>query len=115
MNFAFDAHFAAGFLVVLCAVFFAWVPLGLRVVLTALGIQLLLGLAIVLAFTASHAPLPGGTSIHAAGGVLAIAAYAAALRAAGSAGRGVPYMLSFAGLALVVATLWYGAVIATRH
>ena len=116
MSFALDAHFAIAFLTVLCALLLGWIPLGQRVVLTVLTIESALGIAAAAAHPAYHA-VTGGLRLHIAGGIAAIACYAAALRINERAKRpaAAAFALSFAGLIAVAATLWHGAMLAAPH
>lgn len=116
MGLALEAHFAAAFLALLCGVFIGWVPLGRGVVVIVLGVEIALGLAAVIVSASKGAPLAQGVWIHAAGGLLAAAAYGSAIALQREPKRAAAeYTLSFAGLVLVIATLWYGAFLTTHR
>ena len=112
-----EIHFVCAFLVLLIAVFIGWVQLGQRVVIAALGLQVLIGLILAAVAGASHAALPASLGIHVAGALLAMAAYIAARRYVerNPQARFAGWAMSLAGLILIVFTIWFGSRLALTH
>jgi hypothetical protein len=110
MTLLLDAHFAFAFFVFLCAILIGWVQLGRRVLVTVIGIQVALGIALAAWDGARHIPLPPRLGIHILGGLLAMGAYIAGRRIVDRSPNATfsGLLMSFIGFLLVCFTIWYG-------
>lgn len=117
MNIALEIHLGFAFFVFLLALFIGWVQMGRRVMVTVLGIQVFIGLAVAAVAGANHLPLPGSLWIHILGALLAMGAYIAGRRVFDRAPQNVPAALGFsaAGFVLVIFTIWYGSQVTLAH
>ncbi len=106
-----EIHLGFAFFVFVLGLFIGWVQLGRVVLLAVIGIQVLIGALVAAWAGVSHTPLPGTLWIHILGGLLAMGAYAVALRVVDRDERRyrlVGWCISLAGFALIVLTAWYG-------
>lgn len=117
MNIILEIHLGFAFFVFLLALFIGWVQLGRRVVVTVIGIQILLGIAVAAFAGMSHLPLPGMIWLHIVAALLALGAYIAGRRMLDRSPQTlVPALiLSFLGLVLIAFTIWYGSHLTLTH
>ena len=116
MIYVLDAHFAFAFFVFLCAITIGWVQLGRRVMVTVLGIQVAIGIAVAAWDGIAHVALPSRLWVHILGALLAMGAYIAGRcivdRSPNAMYAGL--LMSLIGFALVLFTIWYGWGLANR-
>lgn len=103
-----EIHLVVAYLVALLALFVGWVPLGRRVMVAIVGLQVGIGIVAAGIAGASHLSLPGTIALHIVLALLAMGAYIAARRIAERNGATAGLALSALGLILVVATIVVG-------
>lgn len=110
MRLALEIHLYFAFFVFLMGLFLGWVQLGRRVVVTVVGIQIAIGVAVAADAGAAHFPMPGSLWVHIVGALLALASYIVARRMLDrNADLRIPALaVSLLGLFFIVFTIWYG-------
>ncbi|MHB8364005.1 MAG: hypothetical protein ACYDEK_05445 [Vulcanimicrobiaceae bacterium] len=109
MEIVLEIHLVVAFLVVLFALALGWVPLGRRVMVAVIGLQVLIGAIVAGMLGASHHALPPAIWPHVAAALLAMFAYILARRIGErSTSHTAPALLGALGLALILVTVWLG-------
>jgi hypothetical protein len=104
MQMLLEAHLGVAYLVLLLALFLGWVPMGRRVMVGVIGLQVVLGIAVAAVFRP-----PAIVIGHIVLGLLAMGAYIAARRFGERRPAGAfPAIFSAAGIVLIVVTIMLG-------
>ena len=104
MNVLLEAHLGIAYLVLLLALFLGWVPMGRRVMVGAIGLQVAIGIVL-----AAMLRPPATVLGHIVLALLAMGAYIAAKRTSERAGaRSLPILLSGAGVVFILITILLG-------
>lgn len=101
-------HLVVAYVVALFALFIGWVPLGRRVMVAIIGIQVAIGIVAAGIAGASHLTLPHTIALHVILGLAAMGFYIAARRIGGGARNATALLLSALGFLAVVATIYVG-------
>ncbi len=106
MKMLLEIHLGVAYLVLLLALFLGWVPMGRRVMVAVIGLQVLIGAGV-----AAVIRPPAMVIGHIVLALLAMGAFIAARRfgeSSPSASRAMPMVLSAVGLILVIVTIVVG-------
>ena len=111
MSIILEIHLYVAFLIVLLAIFIGWVQLGRRTLVAVIGLQVLVGIALAAAAGMERVPLPAQLWIHIVGALLAMLAYIVGRRLTERhpSTPGIGWLVSAAGLILVLFTAWFGS------
>lgn len=110
MGIILEIHLYVAFLIVLLAVFIGWVQMGRRTLVAVIGLQVLVGVAVAGVLGANHVALPAQLWAHIIGALLAMFAYIVGRRLVDRqpSQLAVGWLVSAAGLVLVLFTAWLG-------
>jgi uncharacterized protein YacL len=109
-----EIHLVIAYLVLLLAIFVGWVPMGRRVMVGIIGLQVVVGLIVAGMWGASHRPLPPEIIAHILGAIAAMLAYVFARRFGDRGNKNAALILSAVGLLVIVGTIWLGFHMAGR-
>lgn len=101
-------HLVVAYIVALFALFIGWVPLGRRVMVAIIGIQVAVGIVAAGIAGASHLALPNTIALHIVLALVAMGFYIAARRIGERAGSANALILSALGFLAVIATIFIG-------
>lgn len=110
MGIILEIHLYVAFLIVLLAVLVGWVQMGRRTLVGVIGLQVLVGVAVAGVAGANHLALPPQLWAHVLGALLAMFAYIIGRRLVERQPSqvAVGWLVSAAGLVLVLLTAWLG-------
>src|SRR5947209_20602722 len=103
-----EIHLVVAYLVALLALFVGWVPLGRRVMVGIIGLQVLIGIIAAGVAGAQHLPLPGNIMLHVIAAILAMVWYIFARRLGDRGAAANALIFSALGFLTVILTILMG-------
>jgi len=103
-----EIHLVAAYLVAVLALFVGWVPVGRRVMVAIIGLQVLIGAIAAGVAGANHLTLPKTLALHVIAALLAMAFYIVGRRVGDRGATVHALVLSALGFITVIATIVIG-------